>query len=161
MNQTPCTYNIDGKVYHQKPLVIGQVRQLMDTLGNITLPAYIDMPGIIALLGDKLPAALAVILTPEGMHLKDKDIEALSVELAYSMDIETTMKAVEDFFDLNPIASVLGRLSGMVETIQINMTGQKNLSVSSQEGTSQGGTQSFGDAPSENANPILNTEDGM
>ena len=152
------TYNIDGKIYHQRPLVIGQVKQLMDILGEITLPAYIDMPGIISILGDKLPSALAVILTPEGVHPKDKDIEALSDELAYAVDLETSIQAVEDFVGLNPIVSVLEKLNGTLGTIQKNMTGQTNSSVSSQEGTLHDGTQSSGDIPSENAKSTSSTE---
>jgi hypothetical protein len=155
-------YEINGKRLILKPLVIGQVKQLTHAIGHLKIPGNIDIPGLVSLLAEELPGVFAIILTPEGMRLKDKDINALAEEFEETINIETAIQIVEDFFDLNPIASVLERLTGAIVKIQNQaIQSSTSSSVSSQEETSQKETKSNGDIPSENAKNMLNTEDGI
>ncbi len=153
-------YEINGKKWILKPLVIGQVNQLIEITDHLKIPANIGIAGLIALLGKELGKAFAIILTPEGMRLKEKDIDAIKEELEETVEIETAIKIIEDFFALSPIALVLERLSGIIEKIQGQLIQLMNSSASSQEEISQNEMKSNGDTPSENAKNMLNTEDG-
>ncbi len=154
-------YKIGDKIYIQRPLVIGQVRQLLSVLEGIQIPSDVDVMGLVATLGDRLPDALAVILTPVGTHPKEKDLKAISDEIAFSLELETAMKVIEDFFVLNPISSLFERMGKMVEAIQAQFQTQSmNSFVSSQEETSQKETQSNGDTHSKSANDTSNIENG-
>ena len=126
------TYEIGGKKYIQKPMFLGQIRQLMNLMQGIVIPHDIDTMGLVSLLGDKLPLALAIVLTPEGVSLKDKDIHSLASEIEFEISPETSLQAVEDFFVCNPVPSLLERLGGMAEKISKAMskeTGLKNSSA--------------------------------
>lgn len=103
-------YEIGGKTYTQKPLVLGQIRQLMNLMKGIVIPHDIDTPGLVSLLGDKLPQTIAVVITPEDMRLKDKDVKTLATEIEFEISPEQAIQVVEDFFDCNPIVSLLERL---------------------------------------------------
>ena len=152
------TYKIGNITYQQRPLVIGQVKQLLTVLEGLTIPSDINIMGLMAVLGDRLPDALAVILTPVGMSPKDKDLNELSEELAFSLEIEQAMEVVEDFFVLNPISSLFGRLNQAIEKIQAQfLMSSTTLSASSQEETSQNEIPSNGAIQSKNANDTSNT----
>jgi len=154
-------YKIGDKIYIQRPLVIGQVKQLLAELQGIVIPSNVDVIDLVAAIGDRLPDALAVILTPSGMSPKDKDLKKLSEELAFSLEIEQAMEVVEDFFVLNPISSLFGRLNQAIEKIQAQfLMSSTTLSASSQEETSQKEMQSNGDTPLKNVSDISNTGQG-
>ena len=89
-------YQIGGKTYIQRKLVLGQVRQLIEHLDGISFPADLnfDFSGLIAVLGGKLPIALAICLTEEGKSPRDKDIIATAGDLEFSIDAEITMEAI-------------------------------------------------------------------
>ncbi len=151
-------YKIGDKIYIQRPLVIGQVKQLLSVLEGLNIPSDVDVLKLIAILGDRLPDALAVILTPDGMSPKDKNLKELSEELAFSITIEKALEVVEDFFDLNPVSSLFERLNLAIEKIQYQFqTLSTSSSASSQVETSQKETQSNGDIHSKSANDTSNT----
>lgn len=106
-------YGINGKRYVQKPLVLGQLRQLTEVLKGIAWTPETAFTDIIALVGDRLPSALAVVLVEEGTSPGKKDVEALAKELEDALDVDTAVKVVEDFFTLNPVVSLLERLRGL------------------------------------------------
>jgi hypothetical protein len=112
-------YQIGEKVYIQKPLVLGQIKQFLTILQGIQLPATMDVMGIITALGDNLPKALAIVLieAPGDVPLKDRDITTIAAEIEYLVDLETAVKVAEDFFVCNPIASLYERISGMAKQI--------------------------------------------
>jgi len=154
-------YKIGDKIYIQRPLVIGQVKQLLAELQGIVIPSNVDVIDLVAAIGDRLPDALAVILTPSGMSPKDKDLKKLSEELAFSLEIEQAMEVVEDFFVLNPISSLFGRLNQAIEKIQAQfLMSSTTLSASSPEEISQKEMQSNGDTPLKNVSDISNTGQG-
>ena len=144
-------YEAAGKTYIQKPLVLGQIKQLIGALGNIEIPGSLEDGGyspawILAALGDRLPHVLAVILAEEGKPLMEKDLPALADEIEVSFDIETTVRVIEDFFVCNPAASILERLTGVMEKVakSIRPPGSTRSALSSAGETSPSGTQSSG-----------------
>ncbi|OGP65792.1 MAG: hypothetical protein A3K22_00970 [Deltaproteobacteria bacterium RBG_16_42_7] len=115
-------YKIGGKTYTQKPLVLGQMRQLMSLLQGIVLPPdKINTFGVIFLLGNKLPAAIAIVLIPEGTNLKDKDVNVLAKEIEFEISPEQTIEVINDFFTCNPLASLFKNISEMAEKITAQM----------------------------------------
>ena len=107
------TYEINGKRYVQRPLVLGQLKQLTEVLKGLAWTSGTDLTDIIALVGGRLPSALAVVLTEEGALPGKKDIPSLAKELEDALDADTAIKVVEDFFTSNPVASLLERLRGL------------------------------------------------
>jgi len=122
-------YETAETTYIQRPLVLGQVRQLLEVIGGVQLPSGGGAAVLIAALGDKLDKALAVVLTPEGGVLRDKDIEALAAELAFTLTPETIVQVVDDFFICNPISSIVERVGNMAEKISQAVTGSALQSV--------------------------------
>lgn len=112
-----ATYTINGKTYTQRPLVLGQVKQLMELLKGVSIPRNADAFGLIEALDEKLPQALAIILQEDGIPLKDKNLSELSLEMQYGVTPEITLDIIDHFFELNPIASLLSRIGNLVQTI--------------------------------------------
>jgi len=139
-------YEIGEKTYVQRPLVLGQMRQLIDLLKGITIPAGADAYGLINALGDSLPQVLAIVLTEEGKSPRDKNMKEAAVEIEFAITPEQTLEVVDHFFELNAIPSLLSRIAGMAEKIGERMTetGSRKSAFSSQEETSPSGTGSPG-----------------
>lgn len=140
-------YEIGGKTYIQAPLVLGQFQQLMKLLEGVVFSGELTPLSLMRIIGDKLPQAMAIVLTPENIKLKDKDIHALASELAFEIPPEIVLQVIEDFFDCNPIPSLLERIGTMAEKISHAMikTGSMNSSASSREEISRKETVSSGD----------------
>lgn len=156
------TYEVDGKKYAQKKLVLGQIAQLMELLKETTIPSMFSLAGdpgemrisfnaeaVAGLLGERLPQAVAITLIEEKTPLAEKDLERLTREVRWSFDPETTMQVIEDFFTCNPIASLferyIGMMKGMRETIA--RTGSKKPASFSPGETSRSANGSAGDTP--------------
>lgn len=142
-------YEIGGKTYTQKPLVLGQIRQLMSLMKGIVIPHDIGIPGLISLLGDKLPRAIVIVLCEEGKALKDKNLEHLESEIEFEISPEQAIQVVEDFFDSNPIVSLLERLKETAGKISEKMkeTGLNKSASSSPVEILPSETPSSGDTP--------------
>lgn len=158
---TEYSYDIGGKVYRQGPLVLAQVRQLIAEIGSLGInPAAGTAELVKSLLCcSQLERALAVVLTPDGSSLRDKDIDSLAVELAFDITAEQIAQVVADFFICNPIASLLEKLSGIMGGMlpqqippAMPLTGSTTLSAFSPTETSPGETQCCGDSPPQNVN---------
>src|SRR3990170_3405682 len=117
-------YEIGGKIYFQKPLVLGQVRQLMNLLQGVAIPR------------ESNAAELIIVL-------KDKALDALTREIEFEISPEDTIKVVEDFFGCNPISLVLEKVNKAIGQMT-ERTGLKNSPVSSAEETLQKETTSSG-----------------
>ena len=125
MEQKQYTYTIGGKTYIQKPLVLGQVNQLMAVLRGTSFPQTDDMFVLVSALGNKLPMALAIVLIPSppegegwgegglGRYLMDRDLKAIADELEFSIDPVTPLQVADDFFDCNPIVSLLEKFGAL------------------------------------------------
>jgi len=146
-------YEIGGTVYVQRPLVLGQIAQLTALLSGIAVYQGVGPAGLVVALGDRLPRALAIVLSPEGVPAKDKDLDVIETAMC-DADPLTALQAVEDFFTCNPTAAVFEKLAGMVKRIRASMaTGSDNSSALSLTETSPSETQSSGEPLSRTASP--------
>jgi len=162
MEKREYRYEIGGNVYVQRMLVLGQVRQLTGLLQELRIePEKLDAAGLLTLLGERLPEALAIVLTEEGKSPRDKDLKALAEEIEFSIEAETVVQVIEDFFSCNPAASLFDRLAGVVQKVNLQAaTGSKTPASSSHEATSRNEMRSSGDAHSMNAGPGSSTQAG-
>lgn len=155
------SYVINGITYIQKPLVLGQIRQITSVIKKIAEGGGLPTGGTpfewIEILGDKLPLALAVVLTPEGGDPRSKDLAALGDELEFNILPDQVIQVVTDFFDCNPIHSLLAKLQGLTGSIkkvaQTMKTGLTSSSASSQEEISASEKQSSGKSHPKSASP--------
>lgn len=148
-------YTINGKVYFQRPLVVGQIEQLGEFLEGLSWPTgNLGAAGIVKLLGNKLARAIAIVLREEGRLLRDKDIEALEAEFKEHLEHQTALKVVNDFLEFNPPSSVPDALNMMTSLARWATDGLGIYASSSQAETSPKKMTSSGDTPSRSANPI-------
>lgn|GEM_PF-623751 len=161
MDKKEFKYEIGGKTYIQRPLVLGQIRQLTAVLRETPVSIFLDEMEMARLLINNAGLAIAVVITEEGTKPQDKDVEQLAKDLEFTMDAETMAQVVQDFFVCNPVVSIYGRVSEMVKAIQtIPAAGSTRPVSSSPEETSQGATGSSGGSPQESASPGSNTAPG-
>lgn len=135
-------YRIGDRIFTQRPLVLGQWRDLM-----IYLAGAKGDP--VDIFGD--PHALAIILREKGCALKDKKAEELAAYLEENIDGITTLEVVEDFFGLSPMQIFTQRLEAIRSKIRIRADGSTGPSAFSQAATLPAETKSSGDIPPENA----------
>jgi hypothetical protein len=157
---TEFQYMIGGRKYTQAPLVLGQVQQLIALLRDekTRIPANLAPWSVMELLGDKLSEGIAIVLTEDAKHLKDKDLDALATEIRFSIRPADLFKVVEDFFDCNPIASDIKDIGEAIKRISEKIPpGSPMPSSPSATETSAKETRSSGDSPQENANLSLDT----
>lgn len=147
-------YTIGGKTYIQRTLVLGQVKQLKIVLTGLEIPENSTGFDVVEILGDRIPQALAIVLTEEGTTLKGKDLTALAEELEFSIEAQVVFEVIEDFFICNPTVTLLQKLAGMIGSLRGLMrkrTGSTSSASPSPEETSPDETVSSGDIPSESA----------
>lgn len=144
-------YEIGGKTYIQRKLVLGQWKELWAILENCAIPNDINPISLVTSLGNNLFPILAVILTEEGLPLQGKDIQTLAGEIEYGITPETAIEVIADFFELNPIPSLLNNLWALAEQFREKMTEiglTSSVSLSAVR-TSPDETGSSGMSPSE------------
>lgn len=155
-------YKIGDNTFVQRPLVNGQVRQLVNAMEGMVLPGDFNPQKIMAAFGDKLHTAIAIALLDAkeiesktnievGRYLRSRDIPELAADLEWCIEPEISVKVIEDFFDCNPIASLLEKMAALGTKFNRMKTPLKPLSPSSAEETSPCETTSSGDTPPETA----------
>lgn len=131
---TEKRYDINGTTYVQRPLVLGQLGQLIAVLKDVSFAGN-DILNIVAGIGDRLPIAIAIVLVPDGVALKDKNFQSATDD-AMMLDLEASIRIVNDFFECNPVQSLLHNLNGVAQAMSESRTnGLATSSVSSPEGT--------------------------
>ncbi len=147
-------YEIGGKIYFQKPLVLGQIRYLINLLRDIEIPKNIESVNLISILGNKLPQALGIILIPENESPK------VLADIEFEISPEQSIEVIENFFDCNPTAFLLEKLGGSINKIteKLTLTGLKKSASTSQMEILPKETESYGDIPLQSVSPISNTE---
>jgi hypothetical protein len=178
-----CTYEIGGKTWTQRSLVLGQIRQLLTVIKGVVIPPGCGVAQLIELLGDRLPVALAVVLVEEDHGLQSRfgirvrlengimipewyqnpEVMAeIASEIFAGIDAETIARVVADFLSCNPISGLLDQLTGILDEAKQLMplmtgTGLAPLSASSPEETLPDETESSGAIPPESASPTSST----
>ncbi len=120
---TEKEYIINGKKYYQRKLVPGQMQQLCGVISLVSGSRLAGLRGsgdIIVGLGSRLLSVVAIVITPEGMRVKDKDLKKIEDEL-FESDADIP-EIVADFFVLNPIDSLLKKLSGVIGKMSDRIT---------------------------------------
>ena len=110
-------YDIGGKTYTQGKLVLGQLRQLLPVVSEVSFPERFAVADLVQLMGDRLPDALAVILVEKGKDPSQKDLAAESAFMSWNVPVGTSIEIMKDFFDCNPPSSLLTMLETAVDTI--------------------------------------------
>jgi hypothetical protein len=137
-------YTIGDKIYVQRPLVLGQVKQLIDLLRGTTIPANAGAVELIETLGESLPLALAIILTEEGKSPGGKDLPALADDLEFSIQPEMALDVIDHFFALNPMSSLLKRVGEMMGKVMKTTTGATSLQKSASSSPTDASTNETG-----------------
>ncbi len=145
---TEKKYTINGKTYFQRKLVPGQMQQLCGVISLVSGNRLAGLRGsgdIIVALGSRMLSVVAIVITPEGVRVKDKDLKEIEDEL-FESDADIP-EIVADFFVLNPIDSLLKKLSGVIGKMSDRITKtvedamkSKTSSSPSQEETSPNAT---------------------
>lgn len=141
-------YEIAGKTYVHPAQVLGQLKQLEQLLEGVRFSGNLDIITVIKILGDKLPQALAIVLVEEGKLPKDKDLDALAVDVEQYLTLEQIMEIVDGFFSLNPLSSVIEKIVAMMghfmESVAQLRTGSPESASLSVTETLQNVTESSG-----------------
>lgn len=148
------TYEIGGKTYEQRELLLGQWRQISELFKDLELPAGGSrMRQLIEGLerAGKLDRALAIVLVEVGGTPRDKDLDAIEREIPFALTPQQIAEIIDDFFTCNPVSSILSRLGAVLAKVVAIVTGamreigsKKSASLFQVE-TSQGETPSSGD----------------
>jgi len=147
-------YEINGKSYTQRPLVLGQIMPLVELIDGIEFPELKAL-AIVRALGPVLPRALAIVLIPDDVDIADRDLEAMEREFFSHMGFETALEVAEDFLSFNVASSVLKKLKALTSVVVKNLTetvqeiSSLDSSESSVEETSPSETGSSGTSPGE------------
>ncbi len=139
-------YEIGGKTYTQRPLVLGQWKQLLKALKGVKIPITNDPFVLVEALGDKAPELMAIVLQEEGIRLQDKDISKLTGDLDFAVSPRLILTILDDFFVGNEVFSLLEEISTrMTESIAkaIEMSSTNSASPLAAE-TLPGATTSSG-----------------
>ena len=160
---TVKTYEIDGETYELRPLVLGQWKQLNRALDGIDYPEVPTVRNMTERFADRIDQFLAVVLTKQGTHPKDKDLTALAENFAWAMQPKQIAEVISDFFDLTPAASICNLVTGVMEKARLRMTAAigstEQLSTLPEE-TGPKKTPSSGDAPLRRPSPGSKNGDG-
>lgn len=118
-------YVIGEKKYVQKPIVLGQVRQLTDLFKDVVIPEDLSITSILMSLGSNLGKAIAIVLTEEGASLKNKNIEESASDIEFNITPEQALEVVEDFFGITDISLVVEKFNGMMLKMLENIGKEK------------------------------------
>ena len=124
------TYNIKGRLFYQKQLVLGQLELLVDLLKDVSLEKGLTNLGILKALGGKMPRAMAIVLLEEGYKLEKieigengnakeiEDVKKLTEFFANNVDISLALKAITDFFVCTPMTNIMQTLASLIPETQ-------------------------------------------
>lgn len=96
-------YKIGDKEFIQAKCSLKVLRSLLVLISDIDLSNKTAM-GLIVSLSDKMPKLLSLVLKC------NSEVKNLEEYLNENIDLETTIKIIEDFLVLNPISGVVQKL---------------------------------------------------
>lgn len=105
-------YEINGRVYVQRELVLAQVQELLAALSGITL-TELTVTGILSSAGDRVYGLLAIVLIPEGKTARQRDM-AMAEEDLRDAPASMVVRMVADFFVCTQPSSLLGELGRLI-----------------------------------------------
>jgi hypothetical protein len=107
---------VDDREFIQRKLVLAQMEQLVERLKDVKWPDFgnFNLLSFYEAIGSRLPVAMAIILTEKGSNPKEKDIDALTDDMRFGLPLEESIRALKDFFLLNPTASIAASLRDLI-----------------------------------------------
>lgn len=124
------TYNVKGRVFYQKELVLGQLELLVDLLKDLELEKGLTNLQILKALGGKMPHAMAIVLLEEscisdkieikenGKSIGMEEVKKLTQFFANNVDISLALKVIIDFFVCTPMANIMQTLATLIPATQ-------------------------------------------
>lgn len=125
-----CMYEIKGRSFYQKQLVLGQLELLVDLLKDVELEKGLTNLGILKTLGGKMPRAMAIVLFEEGSKIEKieveenwKTIEVQEIKkqtefFANNVNIVLALKVITDFFVCTPMTEIMQTLASLIPETQ-------------------------------------------
>lgn len=101
-----CSYEIGGQTFFQRPLVLGQIEQLVPVLEALPIDGRkMGADDILRALGARAPLAFAVVLAPEGSSSpQSKDLEQIAEHFRWNLDMPMALEVIDDFLSCNRIS---------------------------------------------------------
>jgi hypothetical protein len=110
------TYKIGDKTYHQRPVVIGQARQISNAIKGMSIN-YSDPFSVINSVGDKIVELVAIVLIPDGVELKIKNLDKVIYDIEWELSPELAIEIVTDFFIINPLSLISEKVTGAIKSL--------------------------------------------
>lgn len=143
-------YEIGGATYVQRPVVLGQLRELAPLVSGMAAEMEPSATGILAAIGGKVPEALAVVLVEDGANLREAMEEERRKEraatLEWVVDPETAFEVIADFFECNPTSSLSEKLGNLTKRLTSLTETSKPPSSPLPEETFPAGMKSCGES---------------
>jgi hypothetical protein len=139
-------YEIGGKIFIQRPLVLGQWKQIMELIAEMREADPLDIFAH--------PRCIAILLMEKGVSLKEKNLEASAEFIERNIDAMISLEVVNDFFDLSPVHLFSQKLMEVRGKIEQMRPGSIMPASSSQAEISPKGKKSSGGSPPKNA-PLI------
>jgi uncharacterized protein YqgV (UPF0045/DUF77 family) len=112
-------YEVNGTIYTQRKMRLGQVKQMNRLFNDLELPSTVTAISMFTTFGGKLPEVMAIVLCKKGAELKDKNLKELEIEFETHADMDIGFQVVQDFFDCNPIASYFTQMTGVFQKLML------------------------------------------
>ncbi|MCX7982146.1 MAG: hypothetical protein N2572_04455 [Syntrophales bacterium] len=100
-------YEINGKIYVQEKLSVGQASEILSLIRNSLIFCECTTRNVIIAIAENLPRIVAVILREEEVPLEKKNVDKLEREFSMHMDMDTAIKVMADFFECNNVKDIL------------------------------------------------------
>ena len=133
-------YKIGDKIYSQKTLVFGQIRQILGIIKKINLGKKgkiieFTVTDLINLLGDSILDFISIILIPSDSTPKDKDNSKIAEEIEWEIKTDVISEVMSDFFIFNQISELQKKMMEMMKKMNLRIQKKDStiLSPKSQE----------------------------
>jgi len=153
MSEEKKAYELGGEAYELLPPLYGVMEHIV-TFNTRIVSKVVDMSDLLKACSDDLPFFVAGLITPKGVHPKERNLAAMAVALRWE---KSTLldQVVADFFGQSDVsAEEFQATSSLIKQVmnmtQVDVPGSKlpgtsqQKSVSSQEGTSSDKIESVG-----------------
>ena len=150
MEKKEFEYRLGNRIFVQRPLVLGQLKQLSELLEDINLTEVFSgdkfsVEKFLKILGKRLPKFIAIVLREPDKPLREKNLKEIEELVEEEWTLEQALQVVRDFFVCNNPSSLIEKLA--LETPELKQTIETTLkksSSSSQTETSPKGKKSSG-----------------
>jgi hypothetical protein len=118
-------YEICGKTYVQRPVVLGQFNLLLPVLKGLEISGGSAVEVAFS-LGEGLHKALAVVLIEEGQTVRDacrpECLLEREADIQWAIDPEVVVEVIEDFFECNPISSISEKIGNAMSKLNSRLS---------------------------------------